>query len=365
MEFTIHNTHLHVFNQNAVPRNFLKLGLVRLLAKSSITKPVGRLLNRLNPWSSDDVYERYSRFMQLSAKKSSSEIFDFVSSFYPAGSRFVLLSMDMAAMGAGEVPQPFEKQIEELAQLKRDLGDTVLPFVAVDPRRTDIFDIVKKCFEEDGFAGVKIYPPLGYLPYDAGLTKIYDYCVKYGKPVISHVSHGPVYYRGDIDDGMISKSRINKDIFRSLYKDNPWSYFTHPLHYEVLANDFPTLRIDMAHFGGEDEWKLYLNDSWHLNDPNPELERQSWFSIILKLIKKYPNLYTDVAYTLCDPAYQPLLHTVLQDRLARDKILFGSDYYMVQTDASERAFALDLRAALGEADFKRIAATNPKRFLFS
>jgi hypothetical protein len=54
---------------------------------------------------------------------------------------------------------------------------------------------------------------------------------------------------------------------------------------------------------------------------------------------------------------------LLQDVGVREKTLFGSDFYMVQQDVSERAFSLNIRAALGEADFKLIAEDNPKRFL--
>ena len=42
----------------------------------------------------------------------------------------------------------------------------------------------------------------------------------------------------------------------------------------------------------------------------------------------------------------------------------GSDFYMNQLRYSERSFGLDLRGYLGEDDFKTIAYTNPRKFLF-
>jgi hypothetical protein len=44
----------------------------------------------------------------------------------------------------------------------------------------------------------------------------------------------------------------------------------------------------------------------------------------------------------------------------RKKILFGSDYYMVETEVTERLFGLDLRRYIGEENFKTIAVDNPK-----
>jgi uncharacterized protein len=44
-------------------------------------------------------------------------------------------------------------------------------------------------------------------------------------------------------------------------------------------------------------------------------------------------------------------------------VLFGTDYYMVEQETSERAFGLNLRGELGEVLWKQIAEDNPKNFL--
>jgi hypothetical protein len=56
---------------------------------------------------------------------------------------------------------------------------------------------------------------------------------------------------------------------------------------------------------------------------------------------------------------------LLADPKINRQILFGSDYYMVESKASERRFGLDLRGYLGETDFRAIALDNPKAFMGS
>jgi hypothetical protein len=51
------------------------------------------------------------------------------------------------------------------------------------------------------------------------------------------------------------------------------------------------------------------------------------------------------------------------DDAIHNKTLFGTDFYVVSKAISEREFALNIRAALGEDLFKSIAQDNPIAFL--
>jgi hypothetical protein len=53
-----------------------------------------------------------------------------------------------------------------------------------------------------------------------------------------------------------------------------------------------------------------------------------------------------------------LAKVLLNTEGLNDRILFGTDFYMVRIKASERDFAIDLRAAVGEPEFRRMAETN-------
>ena len=80
---------------------------------------------------------------------------------------------------------------------------------------------------------------------------------------------------------------------------------------------------------------------------------------------RYPNLWTDVAYTLfADDEYAYLLKVLLSDERILARTLFGSDFYVVESAMlEERRRAVHVRAVLGEDIFWRIADTNPAAFL--
>jgi hypothetical protein len=80
---------------------------------------------------------------------------------------------------------------------------------------------------------------------------------------------------------------------------------------------------------------------------------------------RYPNLWTDIAYTLfADDEYAYLLKVLLSDERILARTLFGSDFYVVESATlEERRRAIHLRAALGEDIFWRIAESNPASFL--
>ena len=114
----IHNCHTHIFSFDAVPENILPCGLVRFLSRRRFLRPLARFLNRLNPLSSDDIFERCAAFLPIGSRPQRA-IFKDLQNAYRAGTKFVVLSIDQAYRGAGNVPQSFQKQLEELEELKQ------------------------------------------------------------------------------------------------------------------------------------------------------------------------------------------------------------------------------------------------------
>ena len=106
--------------------------------------------------------------------------------------------------------------------------------------------------------------------------------------------------------------------------------------------------------------------------PTPAL-KDAWVRTIYKMIAsgEYPNLYTDISYTVFTPRVAGLyvdlvdyLKVLLNDSRVRKRVLFGSDYYMVERESiSEKEASLLLRSRLGEELYKQIAYTNPREFL--
>jgi len=350
----IYNSHIHTFKDADIPRGFLPLGLVRILSTKPGFKVISRILNNINPFSDNDTFDRYVKFVEIGRMGSQEAIFNECKRFYPRNSKFGVLSMDMAFMGAGHVPRQYIEQLQELGQLKIKYPE-VIPFVHIDPRRSDYMDILKRCIEEWGFRGVKIYPPLGYFPYDERMYPVYAYCQQHNLPIITHCSpFNPVHFKGKKKElkKLLKKSRIKIDT-RGMSRKEMCSKFTHPLNWEYVMADFPDLKICLGHFGSSHYWKEFLD--------NPG-GKDNWFLIIKEMLEKHPNLYSDISFTLSEQTFFPLLKVLLQDAALKPKILFGSDYYMVETAATERRFSIDLRAYLGEHDFHAIAKDNPERF---
>ncbi|MEQ8337543.1 MAG: amidohydrolase family protein [Cyclobacteriaceae bacterium] len=366
----IYNIHTHIFTVKNVPNNFLPLGLNHILKPDIIRKPLSWIFRKAIPFTDRDFIERYVNFLKISSNKTQEDVFNILKGYYPQkgsdATKFVILPMDMRYMAAGKVPESVDTQHQGLATLRDKYPDTIIPFVAVDPRSVDDKNgddplaFAKKYIEVYKFKGIKLYPPLGYYPTDERLYPVYEYAEKNNIPMLSHCSRGGVH---------------TKKVTKDMLKTHPWrptplkkskakvfsDYFTEPENYRQVLKDFPKLKICLAHFGGDIEWDKYLFESW---DPNGSAEK-SWLATIVDLMKEFPNLYTDISSTLFKTEeYFPLLNVLLEDSKINKQILFGSDYYMVERDKlRERDMSIRIRANLGPAKFKLIANDNPVKFL--
>jgi predicted TIM-barrel fold metal-dependent hydrolase len=354
----LYNCHIHTFTERDIPRKYLPLGLVRILATTPGFKTVSFLLNLLNPFTTNDQFKKYVKFVKIGRYKEQKEIFEECQKFYPANSRFIVLTMDMAYMDAGKVPRPYLEQLAELARLKQAYPDFIRPFVHLDPRRPEMMDILKKCIEEWNYTGIKLYPSIGYFPYDVRLKPVYEYAERNDLPLVYHCSpFNPTHYKGWPGEikALLSGSKIPLDL-ETNDRRRLCANFANPLNYPYVLDVHKNLRICLAHFGSTHYWNQFIN--------HPE-DKDSWFLLIKDMMEKYNNLYTDISFTLSNRDLFPLLKVLLSDPIINEQILFGSDYYMVETEANERRFGLDLRGYLGEKDFRTIAYDNPKRFLGS
>lgn len=360
-DIQIINCHTHIFNRSIVPDKFLPSILrpiANLLENRNTANGIGKFFNLLGKKDYAHLIKKYHQFLKIGDLKSQLEIFKLLQGFYPENTKFSVLTMDMEFMKAGNVKTPFKTQLEELAVIKKDPAykDLIYPFIFIHPERIGLLSIVRKYIEEENFAGLKMYPPLGYYPFDERLNQVFAYAQENQIPITSHCARGGVFYKGSITDEMLKHPMTGK-----VYKKSKNKFFTDiytdPDNYEYLLQKYPNLKLNLAHFGGFDEWTKYLQNSL---DEDNEL---SWYEKVKALLIKHPNLYTDISYTLYDKELLPLLKTTLLEDAVKNKILFGTDYYMVEKELSEKEFSINLRASLGEQDYRQIAEINPKRFL--
>ncbi|MBK9961225.1 MAG: hypothetical protein IPP06_07760 [Saprospiraceae bacterium] len=132
-------------------------------------------------------------------------------------------------------------------------------------------------------------------------------------------------------------------------------------HTEMKYN-LSNLKICMGHYGGDEEWLKYLerdrlpqlsnllrierngfdffpNDQDMLDQKNGYLGyiwmSFDWFSIITNLMYKYENVYADISYIVHNPSIYPLLKHALLKKELKDKIIYGTDFFVVRNHKSE------------------------------
>ncbi|MCK4790899.1 MAG: amidohydrolase [Desulfobacteraceae bacterium] len=352
------NCHAHVLTNKVMPNQLFlyPLPIVPLLRMKSLNRPLlfllrslSWLLGKLGMNKLERRLERVVSVVKMSIYETQMDIFNILKTYYSKRTSFVLLSLDTEYMGKGRVPQKYEEQLKGLIEIEKDNPDRVFPFLAIDPRRKWNRDKVEE-YIELGFCGIKLYPPHGFKPYDEKypqLLDIYAYLQENQIPITAHCT----------PDGLQGRP----------YKDED-RIFADPDNYKDLLDKYPKLKLCLAHFGGITEWDAYLNDPWEEND-----KEKAWVSKIIDMIKlddedgkpKYPNLYVDISYTAYNLQTHAYLKVLLADDRLKNRVLFGSDFYIVQVETSERAFGIGLRGYLGEEVFDQIARVNPRKFLAS
>jgi hypothetical protein len=251
---------------------------------------------------------------------------------------------------------------------------------------------------------------------------------------LTHCIRGTIFYRGwkkrcwyqhPLFDEFAGKDANRKDIFKPLLlpqrKNMDFTVnFTHPLNYlclldetllrqligkstdqklkdlfgyvdetTKLSSDLSNLKLCFGHFGGDDEWKRFLEkdrdnfSSKLLEHPNFGLDMLNdehgkrsitkteqvwkgadWYTIICSLMLQYPNVYADISYILHDNALVlPLLKQTLQNRKLRERVLYGTDFYVVRNHKSDKNILVDIMGGLDVNDFDQIARINPRKFL--
>lgn len=367
----IYNAHAHLFTSNYVPDYvvgqdkipFLK-GALRI---SNLAKMPSGVLNTLHfltrPFKSAN---RVITFAKIGLGATQEDTLNKMEDYYKGWGqlRIVVLTMDMENMGAGAVKSNYWTQLRELIEL-RDKGDyknTLLPFFCVDPRRPDfsngqvLLSMVKPYFEKHGFTGIKLYPALGYYPFDEKLFPLYAWCEENEVPIMTHCIEGVIYYRGSLQllpsvpDTVSAMIKMdNSSTKNAVFQRN----FTQPASYRPVLEKFPQLKICFAHFGGLPEMK----------------KSDGWTQQIRNLMQTYKNVYTDTSYIIENKETFDILLNDMKDPIVGKRILFGTDYFVVSKNKLEDRLAGDFREYIinrGCAElFEQISASNSNNYLRS
>jgi uncharacterized protein len=127
---------------------------------------------------------------------------------------------------------PFEEQCRITARAVQKHPGRLIWGMGVDPRRSNYLELMDLCLGTLGAKRVKLYPPGGFYPNDRIVYPIYEKALQYGAPVDFHTMP-------TLAPPMRSK-------------------YSHPLHLEDVATDFPDLKIMATHSGGPFWWQDML-----------------------------------------------------------------------------------------------------------
>lgn len=379
------NSHTHIFNIRCTPPKSAGVPFAGLISKSPALLGLTPFI--LSKIPSKGV-NRLANFLKVGRMKTQKQIFNLLKTYYRNDVRHVVLTMDMHYMGAGKSEIDYASQILQVKELKLLHKNTLIPFLAIDPRRFSgktLVDYVAKNVENHGFGGVKLYPPLGFFPFDPRLTELYAYLQDMQIPIMSHCSQGGVYFQNkailhdqiyplDLRGNRAKREFINgetnlldlsedaKELKRFLWtswgkgkRNNKFkSHFSNPLNYINVLNEFPKLKICLAHFGGDGEIEDYVI---HGN------KNSNWHTIIKKLMERYDNLYTDISYALWNKkAWEPI-KSAIQNPDIGNRVLFGTDFYMTLQKKEEAQLVRDFRSSISPELFDTISKTNPNTYL--
>jgi predicted TIM-barrel fold metal-dependent hydrolase len=234
-------------------------------------------------------------------------------------------------------------------------GTTSLPPPVTPSAAAPALELVRYAVEVGGFLGVKLYPPVGFAPFDnvhlrahlpfaprldGALAALYAYCEAAEVPITTHASAANEYGLG----------------LHTLVA---------PEHWRPVLERHPNLRLNLGHFG---------HDYGVAAHGAPKETAGAWIYQAAALIERYPNVYADLSNSplVYDAAYAARLVVLLSDVMARypkvkRRLMYGSDWWLSSLDPDSEAAVAKFRGTFavllppdGVAD---VMGRNALRFL--
>lgn len=190
----------------------------------------------------------------------------------------------------------------------------------------------------NSFSGIKVYPPLGFDPWPDDrdeLLKVeflYDYCSQKQIPITTHCSDGG-FCVIDTESALM---------------------ITSPSRWEGVLKKYGKLKLNFGHFG------------------NGTFSKE-WSRVIIDLIGRYDNVYTDFSYRGFNNDYYSSLKKLIDnagrgvEEKLRERILFGSDFLinLIWMDSYCQYLKIFSENPYFSGEEKNIfCSVNPQHFLF-
>lgn len=202
----------------------------------------------------------------------------------------------------------------------------------------------KKVSRSSLFAGIKLYPPLGFDPWPKDKKErekaelIYQFANDKKIPITTHC-----------DDGG----------YRIMEAEMAWKY-TSPDRYAEVLKKYPDLKINFAHLGQQyyRSYGLFKNNDWRIK--------------IFKLMLEYPNVYSDFSFSIILKNYfKMILHEIgefneADQKIISDRLMYGSDFNinLNKIDSYTDYLRIFENSILTDEQIFKFSNINPEKFLF-
>lgn len=313
-------------------------GGLRTLEISALRATLDRLSSRFDRGSTSettiaDIFETLRAAMRPDIPSIAAELID------PLGveTGIVALMMDITTEETAPADRKlFLSQLKGTSDAAVAFPGRVFPFMAVNGRRPDHFDLMRRGIEELGCVGVKLYPSLGARIDTPEMMRVYDYCLVEDVPILLHCTR----------TGFFESAEATEN-------GNPASW-------RAILQERPGLRVCFAHAGGTGQGILSPGG------PQPE----QWPHTIASLIREFPQVYTDLAYHIeqmvspeTEALYLGWLREMLADPIVGDRVIFGTDAWLLRLSLPDAHYWQWFTTKLTPEEFARIAEEAPRRFL--
>jgi uncharacterized protein len=264
-------------------------------------------------WNPFDAYgEEYDRAADKYFRNSKRPtIAESVAYYREKNIGFVMFTVDSESnLGRRRIPN------EEIAQAALENADIMIAFGSVDPHKGKMgAREVQRLIKDHGVRGFKFHPTVqGFHPYDKMAWPLYEVINEYKLPAIFHTGHS------GIGSGMRCGGGLRLE-------------FSNPMHLDDVAIAFPDMQIVMAH------------PSW------------PWQDEALSVAMHKPNVWIDLSGW--SPKYFPKQLVQYANTLLKDRMLFGSDFPLIQpdrwiSDAHEAGFRPEVMPGLLKGNAVRL-----------
>jgi uncharacterized protein len=237
-------------------------------------------------WNPFDAYgEEYDRAADKYFRNSKRPtIAESIAYYREKNIGFVMFTVDSEAnLGRRRIPN------EEIAEAALKNSDIMIAFGSVDPHKGKMgAREVERLITDYGVKGFKFHPTVqGYHPNDRMAWPLYEVINQYKLPAIFHTGHS------GIGSGMRCGGGLRLE-------------YSNPIHLDDVAINFPDMQIVMAH------------PSW------------PWQDEALSVAMHKPNVWIDLSGW--SPKYFPQQLIQYSNTLLKDRVLFGSDFPLIQPD---------------------------------